>query len=265
MSTLVNVDDPRAIERFLRRETALHLYELGDLDPFFWPHTRWFGWLQAGGELSALALLYTGSTPPTLLALDGRDVGSLGRLLEAVAPHLPPQFDAHLSPGLLPCLGSRRGATHRGLHLKMVHRDRRALLEPEVDEVESLRSDAAAELSRLYEQAYPGNWFDPRTLDTGQYFGIRRNGVLVSAAGTHVRSAQYRVAVVGNVTTAPGWRNQGLARRVTARLCESLYASADCIGLNVEADNLGAVACYRRLGFVEAAHYDEYSFDAGGP
>lgn len=264
MSTLVKPTDPRVIERFLRQEPALHVYELGDLDPFFWPHARWFGWSQAGGELSALALLYTGASPPTLLAFAGGDVGTLGRLLEALAPELPSRLYAHLSPGLLPFLGSRWVAAHHGLHVKMVHRHRDALLEPGADEAVLLGPEAVAELTTLYAQAYPGNWFNPRMLDAAQYFGIRRDGALVSVAGIHVYSAQYRVAALGNVTTAPGWRHQGLARRVTARLCTSLYASVDCIGLNVKADNLGAIACYRRLGFVEVATYDEYSLDAGG-
>jgi len=261
--TLVHVSDPRAIEPFLRRETALHLYELGDLDPFFWPYTRWFGWHPAQGELSALALLYTGSATPTLLALEGRDLASLARLLEQVRVHLPARFHAHLSPGLLPCLGSRWVAKHGGPHVKMLHREPGALAAVGVGDVEPLGRAACGELLEFYAQAYPGNWFDPRMLDTGQYFGIRRNGALACVAGVHVCSPRYRVAVIGNVATAPSWRKQGLARRVAARLCQSLYTSVDSIGLNVHAANRAAIACYRSLGFSEVAPYDEYSFDSG--
>jgi len=30
------------IEAFLRQDPFLHLYELGDLDDFFWHHTTWY-------------------------------------------------------------------------------------------------------------------------------------------------------------------------------------------------------------------------------
>ena len=34
--------DRETIERFLRNDIGLHLYELGDLDDFFWPRTMWY-------------------------------------------------------------------------------------------------------------------------------------------------------------------------------------------------------------------------------
>jgi len=38
----VCLHDKSAIEQFLRRNTWLHLYELGDLDEFFWQYTTWY-------------------------------------------------------------------------------------------------------------------------------------------------------------------------------------------------------------------------------
>jgi hypothetical protein len=64
---LMELDDPDEIDRFLRPAAALHVYELGDLDPFFWGSTRWFGWKLDG--LQAVCLLYPGADLPTLLAL----------------------------------------------------------------------------------------------------------------------------------------------------------------------------------------------------
>ena len=54
-------------------------------------------------------------------------------------------------------------------------------------------------------------------LETGKYFGIRREGILVSVAGIHVYSPEYDVAALGNITTHPDFRGQGLGRKVTAR------------------------------------------------
>lgn len=262
LPAVIDVDDPALIERFTRRDTALHLYELGDLDPFFWPHTRWWGLVDAHGELSAVTLLYMGASLPTVLALGRRGDDALATLLSAVAPRLPAQVYAHLAPGLLPCLGERWHATHHGRHFKMQLLGDAAPSHPLADEAVRLGPDDREELLVLYERAYPGNWFDPRMLESGQYYGCRRGGELVCAAGIHVFSSRYRVAALGNVTTLPNHRGQGLAAATTARLCRSLRdAGIETIGLNVRADNAAAIACYQRLGFAEIGEYDEYLLD----
>ena len=114
------------------------------------------------------------------------------------------------------------------------------------------------DLLHLYDRSYPGNWFDPRMLETNQYFGIRKDGRLISAAGVHVYSERYGVAALGNITTDPDHRNQGYGRTVTARLCQSLSERVDHIGLNVKADNDIAISCYNRLGFEIVASYAEH-------
>lgn len=109
----------------------------------------------------------------------------------------------------------------------------------------------------FYERAYPGNWFDPRMLETEQFFGVREQGRLVAAGGVHVCSEIERVAALGNIACDPERRGRGLATRVTARLCRSLLSRVDHVGLNVLAENTPAIRCYARLGFVHAADYDE--------
>ena len=117
-------------------------------------------------------------------------------------------------------------------------------------------------LRALYALAYPGNWFDPRMLATGQYLGIRQDGELLAVAGVHVWSPTYRVAALGNVTTHPRVRGQGLAAAVVAALCGRLRAHVDHVTLNVKADNVAAVRLYRRLGFSRVADYGEYTLTA---
>jgi predicted GNAT family acetyltransferase len=117
-------------------------------------------------------------------------------------------------------------------------------------------------LEALYRASYPGNWFDPRMLETGYYFGLRRGGEIVSVAGVHVYSPRYRVAALGNITTLPEYRGQGLAKRISARLCQALLESVDTIGLHVKEDNVAAIACYEGLGFTRVAEYEECMFEA---
>ena len=262
---VVEIDDPATIERHLRANAGLHLYELGDLDPFFWPHTKWFGLRSPGAEgLRALALLYTGARVPTLLGLcPSASHGALFELLERLAPRLPAQLYTHLSPGLLPALTRRYDATHHGRHLKLILADADALTRAPTDGVEALGPAAGPELLALYARSYPDNWFDARMLETGQYVGIRDDaGALVCVAGVHVYSPRYGAAALGNVTTDPAQRGRGLARRAVARLCLNLRERCSIIGLNVHADNAAALACYRGLGFVELAAYDEHMLAA---
>jgi predicted GNAT family acetyltransferase len=135
--------------------------------------------------------------------------------------------------------------------------DTSRLVDVDCSQVIHLKADDLNDMLRLYEEAYPGNWFNPRMLQTGQYFGIRRDGALVSVAGVHVCSQKYKVASLGNVVTHPDHRGNGYAKSATARLCQSLTETVDHIGLNVKADNTAAVSLYERLGFEKVSAYYE--------
>ena len=64
--------------------------------------------------------------------------------------------------------------------------------------------------------------FDAGQLENGVFFGIRQNGGLVAAAGTHVIGRAAGVAAVGNVFTHPDHRRRGYGRRVSAAVVEAL-------------------------------------------
>lgn len=250
--------DKGEIERFLRRDAGLHLYELGDLDDFFWPRTRWFG-LRDGAGLRAAALLYSGDGLPVLLAMGSGDPVPLAELLAGISGMLPDRVYCHLTPGLDQALAPAFGLAHHGRHRKMLLTGPERLDAAAVAAAERLTPADRDEILAFYRRSYPGNWFDPRMLATGQYFGIRIDGALASVAGVHVHSRYYRVAALGNIATAPDHRGRGLGKAVTAALCRSLRRSADAIGLNVKADNAAAIACYTGLGFSHHAEYDEWT------
>jgi len=248
--------DKAVIEKFLRRETDLHLYEIRDLAEFFWPHTLWFA-SSRNNQLSVLCLLYLGQSQPTLLALGEPD--PLKKLIKSISDLLPQWFYAHLSPGVeLAFLGTFQLESH-GDHLKMSLK-RPALIKNWKDSGSvRLGPEDLAEVLKLYEESYTGNWFDPRMLETREYFGVRKGSRLVSIAGIHVFSPEHRVAALGNITTAKSHRQKGLATLVTRELCRSLLDKVDHIGLNVAANNHAALSCYRKLGFDIVAPYGEFS------
>jgi len=256
MPAWYSLHDKSAIEGFLRRNTDLHLYELGDLDEFFWPHTLWFADAKAP-PFTAICLLYIGPSQPTLLALG--EQAPLITLLRNISDLLPVWFYAHVTPGVEAAFEGAFQLEPHGEHLKMSLNYPTKLLGTEPPRSVRLGPEDLPEVLQLYRESYPGNWFDPRMLETREYFGIREAGRLVSIAGIHVYSPALRVAALGNITTATSHRKQGLATITTRELCLSLMQKVDHVGLNVAADNHAAIACYRKLGFEIVAPYREFN------
>jgi predicted GNAT family acetyltransferase len=137
--------------------------------------------------------------------------------------------------------------------------DKRRVLRADVSKVKTLSKRDLPALLKFYKRAYPDNWFDPHTLETGMYFGLMEGDEISAVAGVHVYSKKYRVAALGNIATAPEMRGRGLAGKVTAMLCRALLQHTEHIGLNVNSENKAAIACYKRLGFGLTAPYEEYS------
>ncbi|MEE8400311.1 MAG: GNAT family N-acetyltransferase, partial [Desulfobacterales bacterium] len=171
---------------------------------------------------------------------------------------LPQRFYAHLSPGLESFFDRTHDLDSHGEHLKMALHHDHVVEACGCPDVSGLGQDDVDTVTEFYRKNYPGNWFDPRMLETNQYFGIRKGESLVSVAGIHVYSPEYKVAALGNIATAPSHRNNGYGRQATAKTCQSLLKDASHIGLNVRADNDPALSCYNRLGFERVASYGEY-------
>lgn len=251
--TLVETRDRERIEAFLRRDRELHVYELGDLDPFFWPATKWWAAMRFD-DVVAMALLYRGPSIATLLVLERTDPDAASWMLAELSNALREPFYAHFSPGLVDALGPRARTSH-GSYRKMALHE---LAEVDTRDVERLGPADLPALQAFYAHAYPGNWFDPRMLETGEYFGVREGARIVGVAGVHVVSAAQGVAALGNIATDPTLRRRGIARRTTAACCRSLLHRVDTISLNVDASNEAAIRCYRELGFVDSAPYEEW-------
>ena len=245
------------IEAFLQKDPFLHLYALGDLDDFFWHHTTWYA-LKDCQLIQQLVLFYTGSPLPVLLALSREPTAWMEKLLRSILHLLPRQFYAHLSNNLVRVLMEDYQAQGHGLHYRMGLSAPESLNAVETSDAFPLSPADIEELDALYRASYPGNWFEPRMLETGYYYGIRRNAALVGVSGVHVYSPRYKVAALGNITVHPNFRGQGLGTIVCAKLCQALLPKVQAIGLNVKANNTSALRCYTKLGFKIIAAYEEY-------
>jgi ribosomal protein S18 acetylase RimI-like enzyme len=259
---VVCLHDKDTIEKFLRGNVFLNLYSLGDLDDFFWPYTTWHGLADEAG-IRAIALIYTGGNLPCLHALAEDDESDyMKELLCCLVPVLPRRFHAHLMLGSENILVERYSLQPFGRHERMALVDKSLLANLDTSGVVGLSVCDLDEIMRLFERAYPGNFFEPKMLETKQYFGIRDSGELVSIAGVHVYSTRYKVAALGNITTLPDYRGRGYGRMVTGRVCKSLLGDEiDHIGLNVKADNAGAIRCYKKLGFEAIGSFGEFEVE----
>ena len=258
MARTIYLHDRDTIAAWLRRDPLLHLYALGDLDDFFWPYTSWHA-LAEGDDIRQVILCYTGAPLLILHALTGASPGEMRVLLRSLLHLLPRQIYTHLSADLVDVFADDYRIEPHGPYDKMALTDPTRLDMVDTSAVVQLSAADLAEVMALYDAAYPGNWFDPRMLETGHYYGVRQAGALLSVAGVHVYSPRYRVAALGNITTHPAARGRGLATLVTAKLCRELRRSVDQVGLNVRADNTSAIACYTKLGFTKIGEYGEYA------
>jgi GNAT superfamily N-acetyltransferase len=252
----VYLHDKKEIESFFRHNTLLHIFAVGDLDDFFWPYTTWYA-LRVSETIREIALFYSGTSMPTLVGItDGPDE-NMRTLLESILHILPGRFYSHLNEGFSDIFKRKYKVDSHGLYYKMGLTDTSKCTGVDSSGLVKLTESDVSELKELYDTSYPGHWFEPYMLKTGHYYGIREENRLVSAAGVHVYSAEYRVAALGNITTHPDHRGKGLATIACAELCRSLLRTVDHIGLNVKTDNVTAITCYEKLGFEVIATYEE--------
>ncbi len=251
------IKDKKVLERFLRRNASLNIYQLGDLDDFYWPQTDFYGYYEAG-ELKSVVMIFKEVNPNVVIALCNiEDLNYLNKALELMLDILPNEIYLHITPGAEKVLEQKYNLQHEGLYMKMdlIYKDK--INSVETNNIEQFSIENKNELSEFYEDAYPGNSYIERMLETGMFFGIREDSKLQSVAGIHVYSPEYKAAALGSITTHPDSRGKGLATKVTACLCKELLKNIEVIGLNVHSQNSSAIHCYEKLGFVKIADYLE--------
>jgi predicted GNAT family acetyltransferase len=105
----------------------------------------------------------------------------------------------------------------------------------------------APEMMALARQTEPGPFY-AETYRMGSFIGVRREGRLVAMAGERLRLPGF--TEVSGVCTHPDHRGQGLARTLMLHVMAGIRARGDVPFLHAYADNAGAIALYRKLGFV---------------
>ncbi len=104
----------------------------------------------------------------------------------------------------------------------------------------------AADMAALAFHAQPGPW-GPNTHLYGPFFGIREGGRLLAMAGQ--RMLMPGMAEVSGVATWADCRGRGYARELIGHVMRQMHARGEQPFLHSYADNAGAIALYRSLGF----------------
>jgi ribosomal protein S18 acetylase RimI-like enzyme len=241
--------DRALLHDFLAQDRLYAAYAICDLEEREFGRTRW-GAAYDGDELVAVGMEYTGPTPQPLFVL-GRPDGISAVLRDVIRPRA-----AYIAARttMLPAVEAHYRVDPGPQMVRMwVDRGR---FRPYPATVQRLLPVEIGELNRLYQLGF-ASWLPSGAIADGVYYGMRVNGQLVAAAGTHVVSPAARLAVVGNVLTHLDYRGRGFATAVTGAVTAELLRSCDQIVLNVRADNPPAINAYRRLGFIEHARFEE--------
>jgi len=252
--------DRPLLRAFLERDRLFAAYALCDLDVREFSRTRW-GVATVAGEPMAVVLEYGGYAPQPLFAM-GENAGISAILRDVIRPRAA---YAAVLPAAIPALEAHY-RVEPGPPMVRMWVDR-ASFRPYPADVARLLPAEINDLNRLYQLGFTA-WLPPSAIAEGVYYGIRVNGRLVSAAGTHVVSPEARLGVVGNVMTHTEFRGRGYATAVTGAVTAELLRSCDQVVLNVRSDNPPAIQAYRKLGFREYVRFEERlvhrAVDGGG-
>jgi ribosomal protein S18 acetylase RimI-like enzyme len=117
-----------------------------------------------------------------------------------------------------------------------------------VDCAEAITLGAAdvPEMLELVAATEPGP-FLTRTIELGDYLGIRRDGALVAMAGERFHLDGW--TEISAVCTKPDHRGQGLASRLVSALIAGIQRRSERAFLHVMSTNTGAIRLYETLGF----------------
>ncbi len=241
--------DRALLRAYLETDRLFAAYALCDLDDREFMRTRW-GVAIAEGRPIAVVLQYSGYSPQPIFAM-GDPAGIEAILGSVIKPRAA--YVACRVEGLAGVEAHYR--VDPGPQMLRMWTDRSAF-RPYPAQVQRLLPVEIGELNRLYQLGF-ASWLPASAIADGLYYGIRAGNRLVSAAGTHVISAQARLAVVGNVMTHLDYRGRGFATAVTSAVTSELLRFCDQVVLNVRADNPPALAAYRRLGYQDYTLFEE--------
>ncbi len=241
--------DRELLREFLDSDRLFAAYALCDLDDREFGRTRWGVALDHGRPVSVV-MEYTGLSPQPLFVMGDR-AGVVGALRDVIRPRT-----AYLAarPELLSAAASVYKVSD-GPPMVRMWVDRSSFRPTPSAAIRLVPADIG-DLNKLYDFGLT-SWLPSESVANGVYYGIRINGHLVAAAGTHVVSRTMGLAAVGNVLTHRDYRGRGFAKIVTGAVTQELLRFCDQVVLNVRSDNPPALRAYLAIGYLEHTRFEE--------
>jgi len=103
------------------------------------------------------------------------------------------------------------------------------------------------EMTALVKLTKPGP-FDRRTMEMGDFFGIRVDGRLAAITGERLHPEGYRELTA--VCAHPDFRGRGFPRDLILSVSRGIVARGETPFLHVLSENKAAISLYQKLGFV---------------
>lgn len=122
------------------------------------------------------------------------------------------------------------------------------------DEAVRLAQADVPEMLELVVRTRPGP-FLPRTIELGNYFGVRREGALIAMAGERMHPAGW--TEISAVCTDAAYRGQGLGTRLVRHVAAGIRDRGEAAFLHAARANENAIRLYESIGF---AHRREIRF-----
>jgi ribosomal protein S18 acetylase RimI-like enzyme len=110
----------------------------------------------------------------------------------------------------------------------------------------SLSAGDVPDMLELVRQTDPGPFLD-RTIELGEYVGIRRDSQLVAMAGERLHFDGW--TEISTVCTAASHRGHGMASRLVGALIAGIRSRSERAFLHVLTTNTNAIHLYEKLGF----------------
>ncbi len=115
------------------------------------------------------------------------------------------------------------------------------------DDAETMTAADAPAMQQLALLTRPGP-FGLRTIEMGDYIGIRNGGGIIAMAGERMKPGDF--TEVSAICVHPDHQGKGHARRLTSIMMKRVLSDGRVPFLNVLPDNQAAIALYESLGFV---------------
>jgi predicted GNAT family acetyltransferase len=116
-----------------------------------------------------------------------------------------------------------------------------------------LEPDDVPEMLALVERTRPGP-FARRTIELGEYLGVRHEGALIAMAGERMHPPGY--TEISGVCTDADHRGRGLASQLVRALARAIRARGETPFLHLTTENEAAHRVYGALGFETRACFD---------